>query len=101
MKEDFFENEMGEVVMGPGAVLLKGFARKIDRPLIAAINMIAPKAPFRQMITPGGFRMSVAMTNCGNVGWATDLSGYCYQEIDPESGQVWPLMPNLFMELAT
>ena len=47
MKEDFFEDEMGEVVMGPGAVLLKGFARKIDRPLIAAINMIAPKAPFR------------------------------------------------------
>ena len=52
------------------------------------------------MITPG-FPMSVAMTNCGNVGWVTDLSGYCYQEIDPESGQAWPLMPNLFMELAT
>jgi alkylated DNA repair protein (DNA oxidative demethylase) len=52
------------------------------------------------MVTPGGFRMSVAMTNCGAVGWVTDRSGYRYSPVDPESGSPWPAMPGPFRRLA-
>ena len=52
------------------------------------------------MITPGGFRMSAAMTNCGTLGWVTDRTGYRYADRDPESGQAWPAMPDPFRDLA-
>jgi DNA oxidative demethylase len=52
------------------------------------------------MITPGGFRMSVAMSNCGQVGWITDRSGYRYDVIDPETGRPWPAMPEIFIDIA-
>jgi alkylated DNA repair protein (DNA oxidative demethylase) len=52
------------------------------------------------MVTPGGFHMSVAMTNCGALGWVTDRSGYRYDPIDPESGKHWPPMPASFLRLA-
>ena len=62
--------------MAEGAVLLRGFARPSESELIAALRDIAGSAPFRHMVTPGGHSMSVAMTNCGNLGWVTDRSGY-------------------------
>jgi alkylated DNA repair protein (DNA oxidative demethylase) len=83
-----------------GAMLLRGFARPIERDLIAALCDIAAQAPFRHMVTPGGHQMSVAMTNCGNAGWITDRSGYRYDAIDPESGKPWPAMPSAFRALA-
>lgn len=45
--------------------------------------------------------MSVAMTNCGALGWVTDRTGYRYDGIDPESGKRWPPMPTAFLKLAT
>jgi alkylated DNA repair protein (DNA oxidative demethylase) len=86
--------------MADGAMLLRGFARPIERDLIAALRDIAAQAPFRRMVTPGGHQMSVAMTNCGSAGWVTDRSGYRYDTIDPESGKPWPAMPSAFRELA-
>jgi alkylated DNA repair protein (DNA oxidative demethylase) len=53
------------------------------------------------MVTPGGFRMSVAMTNCGSLGWVSDRAGYRYDAIDPGSGVPWPPMPEPFRRLAT
>ncbi|MGH8629503.1 MAG: DNA oxidative demethylase AlkB, partial [Burkholderiales bacterium] len=53
------------------------------------------------MITPGGFRMSVAMTNCGLAGWVSDQSGYRYDRVDPLSGGPWPGMPACFAQLAS
>jgi len=53
------------------------------------------------METPGGYRMSVAMTNCGRFGWLTDSSGYRYAGQDPLSGLSWPAMPEAFFSLAT
>jgi len=52
------------------------------------------------MITPGGFRMSVGMTNCGGAGWVTDRKGYRYEPADPITGTPWPAMPDLFLHLA-
>ena len=69
-----------------GAVLLRGLARPIESDLIAAVRAIVVQAPFRQMFTPGGHKMSVAMTNCGERGWVTDRGGYRYDPIDPQSG---------------
>lgn len=86
--------------LAPGAVLLRGFARPHQHDLLAAIAAITARAPFRRMVTPGGHQMSVAMTNCGEVGWVTDRSGYRYDTIDPDTGQAWPAMPPLFRELA-
>lgn len=83
-----------------GAVLLRGFARPTDAAVIAALDGIVAQAPFRHMVTPGGHRMSVAMTNCGRAGWVTDRRGYRYDGVDPESGRPWPAMPAAFLDLA-
>lgn len=90
-----------ETPLDPGAMLLAGFARPIDRALLDALAEAASDAPFRHLVTPGGHKMSVAMTNCGQVGWVSDRSGYRYDPIDPETGRSWPPMPALFADLAT
>jgi DNA oxidative demethylase len=87
--------------LAPGAVLLRGFASSEAADLVQAVDRIAAAAPFRHMVTPGGFRMSVAMTNCGQAGWVTDRSGYRYASVDPITGQPWPAIPPLFRSLAT
>lgn len=84
----------------PGAVVLRGFAVRNETAVFAALNEVTEKAPFRHMTTPGGFRMSVAMTNCGRYGWLTDRTGYRYDPLDPETGRPWPPMPAAFLELA-
>jgi alkylated DNA repair protein (DNA oxidative demethylase) len=86
--------------MAEGAVLLRGFAKLVEADLIADLRDIVEQAPFRRMVTPGGHQMSVAMTNCGSVGWVTDRSGYRYDANDPEAGRPWPAMPPSFRELA-
>lgn len=83
-----------------GAVVLRGFALPDEAGIFAALHDITAEAPFRRMITPGGARMSVAMTNCGSLGWVTDRTGYRYDASDPESGKPWPSMPSVFRELA-
>lgn len=86
--------------LAEGAVLLRGFALDREDDLLAAIREIAIVAPFRNMVTPGGHVMSVAMTNCGRAGWVTDRTGYRYDAADPETGKPWPTMPESFMALA-
>jgi alkylated DNA repair protein (DNA oxidative demethylase) len=83
-----------------GAVLLRGFVRPTESELIAAVRAIAAQSPFRRMTTPGGYQMSVAMTNCGERGWITDHTGYRYDPIDPRTGAPWPAMPPLLCDLA-
>lgn len=83
-----------------GAVLLTGRALEIGPALVAEIDRITVKSPFRRMVTPGGFEMSVEMTNCGPLGWVTDLSGYRYVADDPLTNAPWPRMPELFQRLA-
>lgn len=97
---DLFQSDPHDLPLGDGAVLLAGFALPVEAPLLQAIARVAARAPFRQMITPGGWRMSVAMTNCGVAGWITDRSGYRYGPTDPESGAPWPPMPGAFADLA-
>jgi len=81
-------------------MLLRGFARPIQHDLLTAIDAIVGRSPFRHMSTPGGHQMSVAMTNCGSLGWVTDQTGYRYDAIDPATGKPWPEMPPVLRELA-
>jgi len=83
-----------------GAVLLRGFATSEAPILIETVTRIAQEAAFRHLITPGGFTMSVAMTNCGRVGWVSDRTGYRYDPLDPDTKLPWPPMPPAFLDLA-
>jgi alkylated DNA repair protein (DNA oxidative demethylase) len=86
--------------LSEAAVVLRGFADDMAARLVAAVKGITAVAPFRNMVTPGGFRMSVGMTNCGGAGWVTDRKGYRYEQIDPMTGAPWPAMPQSFRLLA-
>jgi alkylated DNA repair protein (DNA oxidative demethylase) len=86
--------------LAEGAVLLRGAALPFEGALLVALDDIIAAAPFRHMVTSGGFAMSVAMTNCGAAGWITDRSGYRYDPVDPETGKPWPAMPACFLNLA-
>jgi DNA oxidative demethylase len=83
-----------------GAVLLRGFATTDAPMLVEEVERIAQAAEFRHLVTPGGYTMSVAMTNCGRVGWVSDRTGYRYDPVDPTTGTPWPAMPKVFLDLA-
>ena len=84
-----------------GAVLLHGFVVAEAPVLLQEVERLAQSAPFRHLIVPGGHTMSVAMTNCGRVGWLSDRTGYRYDRIDPDTGLAWPAMPAPFIDIAT
>jgi alkylated DNA repair protein (DNA oxidative demethylase) len=86
--------------IGDEAWLLKGFAGPGSASLLALVDAVARQAPFRRMTTPGGREMSVAMTNCGALGWISDRRGYRYVDTDPLTGRRWPPMPPAFRRLA-
>jgi alkylated DNA repair protein (DNA oxidative demethylase) len=99
----FASREEGEVArydLAEGAVLLRGLALAADAELARCVAGVAAAAPFRHMQTPGGFTMSVAMTNCGRFGWVSSASGYRYAEQDPMTEAPWPKMPLVMLELA-
>jgi alkylated DNA repair protein (DNA oxidative demethylase) len=83
-----------------GAVLLRGFATAEAPLLLEEVARVARASAFRHLVTPGGHTMSVAMTNCGRVGWVSDRTGYRYDPLDPDTGAPWPAMPAAFLKLA-
>lgn len=90
----------GSEPLRAGALLLRGFAIADSEAILKELPGLFAQAPLRHMTTPGGFRMSVSMSNCGVLGWVTDRSGYRYALVDPESGRPWPAMPAVFTSLA-
>lgn len=86
--------------MGPRAFVLRGFALPRMDELLDAFAGLETQSPFRHMTTPGGYTMSVALTNCGDLGWTSDRHGYRYTRADPENGNPWPPMPRPFARLA-
>jgi DNA oxidative demethylase len=86
--------------LAEGAVVLRRYAAAEAGLLGECIAVVARAAPFRRMTTPGGWRMSVTMTNCGEYGWVSSERGYDYVRLDPLSGLPWPVMPGAFLELA-
>lgn len=90
----------GKEAIGPGAFVLRGFALPFVEDLLPALHEVEQRAAFRHLVTPGGLTMSVAMTNCGRLGWISDRRGYRYGELDPQTGLPWPPMPVVFERLA-
>ncbi len=104
MMEDLFAGldagRPADEAFAPGAVILRGRALARVDDLLAGVADVTAAAPFRHMVTPGGFTMAVALTNCGRAGWVSDRRGYRYQAEDPETGRLWPEMPAAFRDLA-
>jgi alkylated DNA repair protein (DNA oxidative demethylase) len=102
MTHDLFDSGVADTLqpLGEGACVLRGFARARAEALLAAVHAVIERAPVRQMITPGGKKMAVAMTNCGPLGWISDRRGYRYVAVDPLTGEPWPAMPAEFTSLA-
>lgn len=101
MNLDLFDTlPAGLEKIGEQSVVLRQFASPMQNELMAAIDQISRQAPFRHMLTSGGYTMSAAMTSCGALGWITDRQGYRYQSVDPLSGKQWPAMPPVFQTLA-
>jgi DNA oxidative demethylase len=86
--------------LSEAAVVLRGFARHQAAEVVVSVDAVTAVAPFRNMVTPGGFRMSVGMTNCGRAGWVTDRKGYRYEPVDPITGTPWPAIPDPLRGLA-
>ena len=98
--QELFAPEAGVTPLQDGAAILHGFVTAEAADLVEAVGTVAAAAPFRHLTTPGGYRMSVSMTNCGPLGWVSDRSGYRYDAADPATGLSWPPMPAIFQSLA-
>jgi DNA oxidative demethylase len=91
----------GAEQLAEGATILRRFAEPDAAALVEAIERVVAAAPFRRMVTPGGYTMSIAMSNCGPLGWVTDRSGYRYTTTDPTTDRPWPPLPAVFRDVAT
>ena len=103
MTADLFDSLQpagGREALGAASCVLRGFALPRAPAVLDAVEELVRRAPFRHMVTPGGFRMSVALTNCGALGWTSDRRGYRYAPTDPETGRPWPPIHAVFLELA-
>jgi alkylated DNA repair protein (DNA oxidative demethylase) len=97
---DFGTREPSREKLTEGAYLLRDFATAQAGDLLRGVEVVSGVSPFRHMTVRGGRRMSVAMTNCGTLGWVSDQHGYRYDRTDPATGRAWPEMPKVFRELA-
>ena len=88
------------LILEPGASVLRAFALPEVEALRRDLEAVLAAAPLRHLVTPNGKTMSVAMTNCGALGWVSDRSGYRYTGRDPLGDRPWPAMPASFRALA-
>ncbi len=71
----------------------------VQADLVLEVTSAALKAPFVRPVTPWGKPMSVLQSSMGAVGWITDAKGYRYEPLHPLTGQPWPPMPQILLEL--
>ncbi|HUH88706.1 MAG TPA: DNA oxidative demethylase AlkB [Pusillimonas sp.] len=102
MNFDLFDTSTveGTETLGRHACVLRRFALPFAHEIAQAMKAIEAAAPFRHMVTSRGHTMSVALTNCGELGWVSDRRGYRYSAMDPATGRPWPAMPQAFRQLA-
>ncbi len=95
---ELFGDVQEAVPLGPGIVLLASYADSSQ--IWPEAQALLAQSSLRHLITPGGQRMSVAMSNCGALGWVSDKNSYRYAACDPLSGEPWPAMPKQWFDLA-
>tara|TARA_R110002020_G_scaffold47752_15_gene136165 strand:- start:4341 stop:4949 length:609 start_codon:yes stop_codon:yes gene_type:complete len=70
--------------------------------LVNDIRTVVGQAPlYRPQMPRSGKPLSVRMTNCGELGWVADKSGYRYQDRHPVTGAPWPPIPDMLLQLWT
>jgi DNA oxidative demethylase len=104
MNLELFQNNVQDpspaLGIGRGSVYLSDFLTQDEAAIVNAVEQVTRVSPFRHLVTPGGKKMSVAMSNCGSLGWVSDHAGYRYQAQDPLTNKPWPAMPGLLLSLA-
>ncbi|SEC86990.1 alkylated DNA repair protein (DNA oxidative demethylase) [Rhizobiales bacterium GAS191] len=87
------------IEIGPGAVYHPAYLdRAAQQALLADIRAVIAAAPLYHPRMPrSGKEFSVRMTNCGPLGWVSDIEGYRYQRTHPETGAPWPDLPDSLM----
>ncbi|WP_422040636.1 alpha-ketoglutarate-dependent dioxygenase AlkB family protein [Roseibium sp.] len=82
------------------------FDRAAQEALLREIRTAVADAPLFQPVMPKtGKPFSVKMSNCGPLGWVSDINGYRYQPSHPATGRPWPDIPGrlkmLWQEVAS
>ena len=72
--DDALQQPAGRDQIGEQSYVLKGYALPWIERLLPELRQVLAQSPFRQMVTPGGFTMSAALSSCGDLGWITDFS---------------------------
>ncbi|KMT52867.1 DNA oxidative demethylase AlkB [Pseudomonas fildesensis] len=98
--DDALQQPQKREQIGEQSYLLRGYALPWIECLLPELRRVLAQSPFRQMVTPGGFTMSAALSSCGELGWSTDATGYRYTAIDPRNQQPWPALPDALRQLA-
>ena len=88
-------------IMRQGLRYLPGhFGPERQRALVETLRAAVAEAPLFTPVMPRtGRPFTVRMTNLGSLGWVSDRAGYRYQPTHPETGNPWPPMPDMVLDL--
>jgi DNA oxidative demethylase len=91
------QRPVSAIALAPGLVYHPGYLdRAAQEELLRDIRGVLATAP---LLTPRmprtGKPFSVRMSNCGSLGWVSDIAGYRYQATHPDTGAPWPPMPDV------
>jgi alkylated DNA repair protein (DNA oxidative demethylase) len=91
---------MGTLNLADGLVYHPGYlSRTAQADLLAELEGVFRAAPpFTPRMPRTDKPFSVRMTNCGELGWVSDQSGYRYQPMHPVTGERWPPMPDILLK---
>jgi alkylated DNA repair protein (DNA oxidative demethylase) len=74
--------------------------RATQEALVAAVDDVIARAPLYPPRMPRtGTPFSVRMTNCGSLGWVSDVNGYRYDRTHPMMGEDWPPLPEILLTI--
>ena len=80
-------------------LLPERLGRETQAALAQEVAAALERAPPYRPVTPGGKAMSVRMSNLGPLGWVTDAGGYRYEPHHPMTGEPWPPIPQILLDL--
>lgn len=89
------------IALQPGCLHYPGyFDTTAQQELVATLRAVVAQAPlFTPRMPRTGKPFSVKMSNCGDLGWVSDETGYRYQAMHPVTGKPWPAIPARLLAL--
>lgn len=101
MIADLFSDQIESIIaLAEGAYWMQGFALPEADVLCARLIEHFESHPPQQMMTPMGYKMSVRTTSFGMFGWVSTKQGYGYAAKNSFNNQLWPAIPECFLDLA-